>query len=174
MEKININGSKHHLYDAFRKLYSISFPVFEQRTEEQQENAFSCLNYHLTAYREEGAFIGFISYWKFRTYIYIEHFAITRTLRGKGYGSKILKDFISQTSKVVLLEIDPITDEISEARLKFYLKSGFYRNSYSHIHPPYRKGYKGHTLIVMTTNREITKAEYECFNKELTDVVMNG
>lgn len=67
----------------FRDLYMISFPVFEQRTDEQQDDAFSCLNYHLNAYAEDGCFIGFISYWEFSDYIYIEHFAINQSLRGK-------------------------------------------------------------------------------------------
>ena len=116
MDKIIINSAGHAYYRMFRDLYMISFPVFEQRTDEQQDDAFSCLNYHLNAYAEDGCFIGFISYWEFSDYIYIEHFAINQSLRGKGHGYRILQRFISEASKMVLLEIDPITDEVSEAR----------------------------------------------------------
>ena len=172
MDKIIINSAGLAYYGMLRDLYMISFPVFEQRTDEQQDDAFSCLNYHLNAYAEDGCFIGFISYWEFSDYIYIEHFAINQSLRGKGHGYRILQRFISEASKMVLLEIDPITDEVSEARLRFYKRCGFHKNPYPHIHPPYRSGCKGHSLLVLTTEREITESEYRLFNKELTDVVM--
>lgn len=174
MNCININHSKHLSYNQFKELYTISFPIFEQRTEEQQEKAFNHSAYHLSGYEENNAFIGFISYWEFEEYIYIEHFAINQELRGKGYGNKILNDFITiKTPKIVLLEIDPIVDEVSEARLRFYRRCGFYENPYPHIHPPYRNGNKGHSLVVLTTQREITEKEYQTFHTELTEVVMD-
>lgn len=172
MHLIHINNTRHPLYPAFKSLYAISFPLFEQRTEAQQEEAFLCTNYHLTGYAEQDNLIGFVSYWEFPDYLYIEHLAVNQTLRGKGYGSRILNDFISRTSKIVLLEIDPVTDEVSEARRKFYEKCGFCANPYPHTHPPYRNGYQAHPLIVLTSGRKITSQEYESFNHDLNEVVM--
>lgn len=174
MENIIINNQKHTLYPGFKELYSISFPIFEQRTENQQETAFSCSQYHLVAYKENDKFIGFISYWEFQTYIYIEHFAINQTLRGKGYGNRVLNKFISESSKIIILEIDPIIDDISAARLRFYQKCGFHQNDYPHIHPAYRDGFKGHSLIILTTQRIITKNEYDLFNSDLTTIIMSN
>lgn len=37
---------------------------------------------------------------------------------------------------MVLLEIDPVVDAVSEARLGFYKKCGFLENPYPHVHPP--------------------------------------
>lgn len=173
MKNVDITSPQHFLYNPFKKLYSVSFPVFEQRTEMQQEKAFTYDNYHLIGYEENDTFVGFISYWVFDEYVYIEHFAISQELRGGGYGSAVLNDFIASTCKVVLLEIDPVTDEISEARLRFYKRCGFHENPYPHVHPPYRDGYKAHSLVVLTTKREITEDEYRIFNRELTDVVMD-
>ena len=51
MNYIDIDSSQHELYDSWRKLYTVSFPIFEQRTQEQQEKAFSCADYHLVGYR---------------------------------------------------------------------------------------------------------------------------
>ena len=80
MNCIDIDSSQHELYNSWRKLYTVSFPIFEQRTQEQQEKAFSCADYHLVGYSEGDMFVGFISYWEFGSYRYIEHFArITRT-----------------------------------------------------------------------------------------------
>ena len=76
MNYIDIDSSQHELYDSWRKLYTVSFPIFEQRTQEQQEKAFSCADYHLVGYSEGDMFVGFISYWEFSSYRYIEHFAL--------------------------------------------------------------------------------------------------
>ena len=173
MEYINIDSSKHSLYSPFKNLYSISFPIFEQRTEMQQEKAFASTRYHLAGYEENNVFIGFISYWEFDGSVYIEHFAVNRELRGTGYGSAILRDFIRSTEKIVLLEIDPVVDEVSEARLRFYKRCGFHENPYPHTHPPYRDGYHAHPLVILTTQRAITEKEYQTFYKELTDIVMD-
>ncbi len=70
----------------------------------------------IIGYCSEGSFIGFISFWEFKDYLYIEHFAINNEIRGKGYGSTILNKFIKSTPKTILLEIDPIIDDISNAR----------------------------------------------------------
>ena len=173
MKSVNIQDLGHPIFETFKALYTSSFPIFEQRTIKQQEEAFSDTNYHLTGYEENGNFIGFISYWEFDTYIYIEHFAINTHIRGKGYGTELLQDFIKLTDKIVLLEIDPIVDEVSKARLRFYQKCGFYENCHSHKHPSYRSEYSPHPLIVLTTQRPISNEEYQIFNWDLNHKVMN-
>lgn len=172
MEKIRIKDISTSTYRIFRDLYENSFPVFEQRTEEQQESAFKKENYHLDTYWDCKQFIGFIAYWEFETYIYIEHFAINTEIRGKGYGSSILNSFTESTGKTVILEIDPVNDSISEARLRFYQRCGFYENNHPHTHPAYREGYTPHPLTVMTTQRKITVEEYNKFNSDLCNIVM--
>lgn len=172
MEIVRLTNSIHTLYTTFENLYKNSFPIFEQRTVEQQEKAFASDKYHLDCYFKEGLFIGFISYWEFDDYIYIEHFAILRELRGSGYGSTLLKEFICRNSKQALLEIDPVTDEISAARLRFYKACGFYENSYLHTHPPYRNEFEGHSLVILTTNNEINEEKYFRFSSDLKNIVM--
>ena len=117
-------------------------------------------------------FVGFISYWEFSSYRYIEHFAVHQGLRGRGYGSEILNAFLRSTSKIVLLEIDPVVDSVSRARLRFYRKCGFHENPFAHTHPPYREGYPPHSLVVLTSPRSITENEYRIFSTDLTEVVM--
>lgn len=141
MDILEITRKQDPLYPTFEQIYTASFPLFEQRTEEQQEQAFQSPNYHLVAYLKDNLFIGFISYWDFSTYVYIEHFAIHENFRGQGYGGLLLEDFNKRLNKIILLEIDPITDETSSKRLKFYKKCGFFENHYNHFHPPYRNTY---------------------------------
>lgn len=172
MMKTRVTQCRHPLYGVVRELYSQSFPIFEQRTEAQQECAFSSANYHMVAYEEDAVLIGFVAYWEFDDYVYIEHCAINRELRGQGYGSRLLSGFISECPKRVLLEIDPVMDEVSKARLGFYRKCGFHENPHPHFHPPYRKGFKAHPLRVLTTGRPITEKEYASFLQDLNGTVM--
>lgn len=173
MHQYYINSCDHPLYKSFQDLYRTSFPLFEQRSVTQQTEAFQNEQYKLLVFTENDTFLGFISYWLFGTYCYVEHFAVNTDLRGKGYGSHLLGTFIQSTDKIVLLEIDPITDSISEARLRFYKKCGFYENPYPHKHPAYRHEYQPHPLIVLTTKRKISKDEYLKFNLDLNITVMN-
>ena len=172
MDILEITRKQDPLYPTFEQIYTASFPLFEQRTEEQQEQAFQSPNYHLVAYLKDNLFIGFISYWDFSTYVYIEHFAIHENFRGQGYGGLLLEDFNKRLNKIILLEIDPITDETSSKRLKFYKKCGFFENHYNHFHPPYRNTYRGHTLIILTTERQITEDEHIQFGFDLRNIVM--
>ena len=106
MDILEITRKQDPLYPTFEQIYTASFPLFEQRTEEQQEQAFQSPNYHLVVYLKDNLFIGFITYWDFSTYVYIEHFAIHENFRGQGYGGLLLEDFNKRLNKIILLEID--------------------------------------------------------------------
>lgn len=173
MKQQRITSKQSSLYTDFEQLYRISFPIFEQRTEEQQMKAFSSSSYHLVAYADDETFIGFIAYWEFASYLYIEHFAIHPSLRGKGHGSIILKSLQDASGKRLLLEIDPVTDAVSAKRLRFYEQNGFSANPYRHVHPPYREGFHGHELVVLATGGSLSPEEYEQFDKDLKEIVMS-
>lgn len=84
---------------------------------------------------------------------------------------KILEIFC-RDNKTIILEIDPPIDEIALKRLKFYSKIGFMLQEFNHIDPPYRKGYKGHSLKVMCYNKNLEEYEYNEFNEFLKNVIM--
>ena len=50
MDLLEITRKQDPLYPAFEQVYATSFPLFEQRTEQQQEQAFQSPNYHLEVY----------------------------------------------------------------------------------------------------------------------------
>lgn len=172
MKITNITDTHHPFYPAFRQLYTTSFPDFEQRSDAQQRLAFTVPGYCLDLYHCHDKLTGFLSYWLFDDYIYIEHFAVASECRGQGYGSSILQAFVSARPLTVLLEIDPVTDEQSAARLKFYQRCGFVKNPFPHVHPPYHKKYEGHSLLVLTTPKEINEKTYARFSRDLAVYVM--
>jgi len=84
MKEQYIDSPDLFLYKRFQELYKVSFPLFEQRSEQQQMQAFRNDKYRLLAFTENEAFVGFISYWEFDTYLYVEHLAIDTEVRAQG------------------------------------------------------------------------------------------
>lgn len=168
--RINDVGDKY--FKQFADIYKVSFPVNEQRNYAQQEKAFADARYYLLTMIEDGKVLSFVAYWDFNTYIYIEHLAVNPELRGKNIGSHMLNRFAEKAGKTILLEIDPVKDEVSEKRLRFYQKLGYKMNPYPHFHPAYNSVYPPHELLVLSYNKGISKEEYDRFYHDLTHVVM--
>ena len=114
-----------------------------------------------------------ILWWETEEFIYIEHFCILPEMRGKKYGQKAL-ELLGGERKTVILEIDPPIDDVSVRRKRFYERSGYQANRFAHVHPPYKKGFKGHDLVVMSSPDQLSEAEYRAFNSYLSAVVMKS
>lgn len=156
------------------KLYETSFPISEQRTLEHQQTALRSPLFHFMAYLEAENIIGLMGYWEFEDYLYIEHYAIDPTLRGQGYGSKILQTLIQDTDKTIILEIDEPQDEISIRRLHFYQRLGFVSNPYVHPLPRYRNNdeHQEAYLQILSYPTAIDPQRYERFHRDLNEIVM--
>ncbi|MCD7972016.1 MAG: GNAT family N-acetyltransferase [Candidatus Azobacteroides sp.] len=167
-----IKDMNNEWWNKFIRIYSTSFPVYEQRSIIQQETAFMNPRYHLFFTHKEDKIQAFISFWDFDEYIYIEHFAVNQELRGQHIGSETLVAFKEKVGKRILLEIDPVTDEISRKRLSFYEKLNFKVNPYIHLHPPYDPAYPPHELVVLTSDKPIFAVLYQQFKNDLEKIVM--
>lgn len=161
-------------YKPFAEIYKVSFPVHEQRNELQQATAFSDSRYHLIITTEDEKLLSFIAYWDFDEYVYIEHLAVNPQFRGRNIGSQALNDFAGLVANTVILEIDPLTDDVSKKRLGFYEKLGYKLNTYRHFHPPYNPQFPPHELLVLSLHRELSREDYNRFERDLREVVMGN
>ncbi|MGI5962906.1 MAG: GNAT family N-acetyltransferase [Lawsonibacter sp.] len=166
-----ITSPDHPAFAQAFALYEISFPIHERRFREKQENVLAHPEYHCEVILEAGKFIGILLYWEYEGGFYVEHFAVDPALRGQSYGSRALRA-LGKQGKPVVLEIDPPVDEISVRRKHFYQKIGFQENTFPHVHPPYRPGFKGHDLVIMSFPGPLNKQEYETFASYLANTVM--
>ena len=177
MELKTIHSSEDVLFEKVWEIYQYSFPVHEKRKLANQREALAKENCAIDVYSDNGKVVGFLIYWVFDTFVYLEHYAMNKECRNQGYGSKILKAFIEHhRPRTVILDIDPFEDEISERRLHFYLRLGFVRNIYLHVHPPYNnpEGEK-FTLILMSEGRALSQEEFDEFKNALyTQIVTYG
>ena len=163
----------HPLYTESLNLYRRSFPLNEQRKAASQAEIMSNPLYKFALIYDRETFVGIILFWETDGFVYVEHFCILDNMRGKGYGSKAL-EILKKSGKNIILEIDPPEDDVSRKRKSFYEQNGFCENSYLHIHPPYRDGYDGHRLAVMSYPNPIDEDLYADFYLFLKDTVMKN
>ncbi len=150
-----------HFEEVF-KLMEKSFPKNEYRAKENQKKLLKNPMYKLDVKTDEsGKTIAFIASWDFPKFLFIEHLAVDPSCRGKGMGSKIMKDFINNSKKPIVLEIEIPNDEISIKRKNFYEKLGFKLNNHEYYQLPLRKGDKPMKLNLMSYPNEIPDETFE-------------
>ncbi len=158
-------------YEKAMGLYAQSFPYHEQREPSSQAAVLNKPAYHFDMLFDRNVFVGLMLSWQTEGFVYVEHFCIMPDLRGRGYGGLALAQ-LARLGKTVILEIDPPVDAVSIRRKRFYEAAGYKANPYSHVHPPYHAGCKGHPLVVMSQPRGLSAAEYEAFRLYLNEAVM--
>lgn len=167
MNSIYLKNKNDPFFNKAWQLYIESFPLEERRTLMEQEQLLNKKNYKMLCYIKNDILLSIVFYWKISSYTFLEHFAINSSLRGQSYGSKILEKFIENNENIVL-EIEPITDKISEKRLKFYEKFNFVVNNYEHYQIPFRKGEKELRLLLMSQEKPLLDNEYKELYKQLS------
>jgi ribosomal protein S18 acetylase RimI-like enzyme len=95
--------------------------------------------------------IGLLTTWTFDSFTYIEHFALSLEVRGRGYGSEALAMLIARTEQPLILEAEPPTDELTRRRIGFYERSGFTLYDYPYVQPAYTADSQPVPLCLMGT-----------------------
>lgn len=151
--------------DAWQ-VYLESFPLQERRTLDEQVELFSEEKYKMLCYTKDNILLSIVFYWHISSYTFLEHFAVNSSLRGQFYGSEILKNFIKEHKNIVL-EIEPIIDEITKKRQKFYEKFDFVLNNHKHYQVPFRKDEKELKLLLMSQKKPLSKNRYKILYKQM-------
>lgn len=172
VQLVRVSASNQHDIALISELYDISFPDHEKRSIRGRESLLPLEQFYLYKIVDNNQFVGFIGGWLIETFFYIEHFAIAQHIRGAGYGQKSLSALCQLYPRIVL-EIDPLVDEVARKRLHFYEKNGFIKNDYSHHHPSYNDKYTPHKLEILSLHSPFTQDEYQTFNQFLVNTVMN-
>lgn len=174
MYSISIENKNDLYFEKAWQIYLESFPEQERRTINEQEKILKNKNFNMNCYIKNDLLIAIVFFWDInirdKNYTFLEHFAVNSKLRGKSYGSKILNEFI-ENNKNIILEIEPIIDEITQKRLKFYEKFGFVINKHEHFQVPFRKNAKELKLILMSQNSELSNKEYENLYKQMKEIL---
>ncbi len=141
-------------------IYISSFPSYERRTLNEQKLIFKNTKYKARIFLKDDEVLAILFFWDFYPYTFVEHFAINENFRSMSYGSKILKNFIKE-HKHIILEIEPIKDEITHKRYEFYKKLGFIKNEHIHFQVPFRADDKKLELLLLSYKKKLNKKQYE-------------
>ncbi|MDD2590995.1 MAG: GNAT family N-acetyltransferase [Fermentimonas sp.] len=171
MEYLRIEADDKERWNRVWDLYEKSFPVAERRK----------INDHLRACADERFFplsiwegqqlIGLMFFWEWDTYRYLEHLAVNPEIRGHGYGSQLLR-YLCDSEHTIILEIDPLDDELSVRRLQFYERSGYTLTPFRFVHLPYRIDGQEQELLILSYPKMISKDQHKDFLKFVNEVVI--
>lgn len=79
-------------FAQFWNIYKDAFPQEERRDpDDYKTDLLKDPYYRFVPFFDGGNMIGFVSLWDLDAFLFIEHFAVHRKLRGNGYGTRILR-----------------------------------------------------------------------------------
>ena len=127
-EKTDFSGAKRLYRSAFPKEERVPFGLLRLLTLRK--------GIDLVCYREGETFCGFTYTVTEGNVVFVLFFAVNEVLRGRGYGSSILK-FLREKNpgRTVILNVEPLDPEAENAeervrRVRFYEKNGFFDAGY--------------------------------------------
>ncbi|MBE6051466.1 MAG: GNAT family N-acetyltransferase [Clostridium sp.] len=158
-------------FNGFYDLLYKSFPTIERRTYEGQKKLLNNDLYNVLYFKANEKVAAFLAYWEFEDFIFIEHFAVDENLRGRGTGTKILDDFLINSTKEVILEVELPLEDIAIRRIEFYKRIGFNFNDYEYMQPPLQKDNEYFELKIMSYPKKISREKFLKVRDEIYKVV---
>lgn len=136
-------------------LYLESFPPEERRSVESIADLMSAKGspYNFTVIKYGKRTIGFISWWRLKGFVYVEHFAIDPRERSHGFGAKSMERFCEMhRGSTVVLEVEPDgSTPMASRRIAFYERCGFNSHTgFDYMQPPYSPGLSSVPLMLMS------------------------
>lgn len=162
-----IHGTESPIFKEIWQIYEESFPNDERRNLTQQKELFNHKKYVLLAVYADKEIVGLISNWILDGFCFIEHAAIKKLHRGKGFGTRSLALYLKKVKKKFVLEVEPPKTPTARKRIDFYKKLGFKLNELDYIQPPYGKGKNSVHLMIMSYPKELKEKEFEKIKKEI-------
>lgn len=162
MEFIEIKETDKYRWEKVWKLYEESFPIAERRKEEDHLRAAADPQFFPLSAWDGNQLLGILFYWEWDSYRYLEYLAVNPHIRSRGYGSQLLR-YLRDSEHTIILEIDPLINELSVRRLQFYERAGFTLTPYRFMHLPYRREAQPQELLILSYPQMITKEQHNHF-----------
>lgn len=171
MEYLRVEPNDTERWNKVWNLYEASFPAVERRHIEDHIKAYTDERFFPLSAWEGDQLIGLMFFWEWDTYRYLEHLAVNPELRGHGYGSQLLR-YLHDSEYTIILEIDPLNNELSVRRLQFYERAGYTLTPYRFLHLPYRKDGQKQELLILSYPEMINKVQHNEFMDFLNNTVI--
>lgn len=149
MEFLPITSAEDHRVQEIYTSYTTTFPVDEQRDQEQFVGLFSNPRVKFMSAVHESETIGYLILWELSSFVFVEHFEVFEAFRSKKLGSHIM-DHLSESYPNIILEIEPAElSEDASRRYSFYQRNNFSLIDTTHIQPSYGEGKKSLNLWLL-------------------------
>ncbi|MBI9061982.1 MAG: GNAT family N-acetyltransferase [Marinilabiliaceae bacterium] len=151
--------------EAVWQLMIESFPYEERRSRDDQQKVMNHPDYRFQVLRNVSEeILGFISYWLFPRFLFVEHFAIASLFRNKGLGAQLFKEhcLAQYTGKQIVLEVERPDSELAQRRIGFYERLGFKMNPFTYMQPSYHTEGEEVPLLLMSYP---TALDYKSFRE---------
>jgi ribosomal protein S18 acetylase RimI-like enzyme len=144
-----------------KDLYEQSFPIEERRDFSLVLDIYKTDLLSLNLIYDNEIMVGILNIWDFNEFCYIEHLAVSEQYRNRKIASKVLEQLNAQ-NKLIILEVELPTDELSRRRIGFYQRNSFSIQPFTYFQPPYRKGEERIKMHLMAnTQMPINKTKYD-------------
>lgn len=164
--------------EAVLRLYENAFPEEERRPYSDADDFLSFIGANAQIFSilviepaKGGGQLGFVTFWEFPEFLYIEHLAVAPQARGGGLGAALVREVASRAEslgKGVLLEVEiprssaspDLSDhsdssDLAVRRIRFYERLEFRQwPDFKYIQPPYSPGLPPVPLMIMTRGME--------------------
>ena len=130
------------------------------------------MHFHNNIILEDSKNVGLITFWSFADFVYVEHFAIDNSIRGKGLGGLAIEMLLKKVEKPVVLEVEPPVGDIEKRRIAFYQHNGLYLNDqFEYFVPPVRNLKHRLYFHLMSSKRKINNIEFEKYYPQILKMV---
>lgn len=123
-------------FEKFFSLLEKVLPANEHRNKSEQYKLFNNNCYNIIAVSSHNCFAGFIAYWDLGEFCFIEHLCISPDFQSKGLGSALIKHLSEISDKSFVLEAEPQGTAVSDRRIRFYTRCGFYLSDTEYYQMP--------------------------------------
>lgn len=108
------------------QLYLQAFPEGEQRpVQDVLAIIESNESHHFNSIQYQQKSVGLLSFWKLGNFSYLEYFAVFPHIRNSGIGQAVLDCIEKELPGIRLFEVEPVVDELTARRVKFYERNGY-------------------------------------------------
>ncbi len=158
-------------FTAVYQLMQLSFPPAEYRTYEEELALFERPYYRVLVVEENGTIQAFIAEWALSEVHYVEHFAVNPVTRGKGLGTKVMREYLKQAKASVIIEVEAEETLIASRRIAFYERLGFVQSNIKYIQPNLQKISKDVLLRIMYYPAKLSENTLYAVKREIYQTV---
>ena len=165
LQPISTSDLQH--YKFMEELLIDAFPPEYRQLEQLREYTDRTGNFHNNIIFDDDLPVGFITYWDFDSFYYVEHFATNPALRNGGYGKRTLEYLCNYLKRPIVLEVERPIEEMAKRRISFYQRQGFTLWEKDYSQPPYKPGDDFLPMYLMVHGELDCEKDFETIKKRI-------